>query len=208
MDSTPASSTEKRHVRSAKNYLIEPGFQLKWVLRVAFTVLLITSVMGVFLYRTLSEIIDVVSVQTLGVGTLTEQAQQLIIQQGRHDKTFTLIVLLISLVVLVTVLSMLTIVVTHKVAGPIYKIKKLLASIDDSNLQLMARLRKGDELRDVFDEFDHMLARLQEGRSKDIKTLTMIIEQLNKADSHLDETAQLEQIITRYRNSINTDNDN
>ena len=51
---------------------------------------------------------------------------------------------------LVVVLSLLTIVATHKIAGPAYKMKKLFGEVEGRQLQLRAKLRKGDELDDIF----------------------------------------------------------
>jgi len=205
MDSIQAQPTATKHIRKARNFLIEPEFQLKWVARVALVVSLITLIMGSFLYITLSETIEVVTAQTLGVNSLTADAQQLIIDKGIHDKTVTIILLVTSLLLLVTLLSLLTIVVTHKVAGPVYKIKRLLGSIDDKHLQLFERLRKGDELHDIYEEFNKMLIRLRDARKIDIDTINQIMNQIKLADTPKETLDSLQEIIHRYEKSVNTD---
>jgi len=57
-------------------------------------------------------------------------------------------------VVLITVLSLLVagigiagIIVTHKVAGPVHKMKRLLGYVGEGHLRLTEKLRKGDELQ-------------------------------------------------------------
>jgi signal transduction histidine kinase len=49
-------------------------------------------------------------------------------------------------------LSGLTIYFTHKVSGPIYRVKKSLTEITGGDLSVRIRLRKGDELHDLADQ--------------------------------------------------------
>ncbi|MBN2802682.1 MAG: hypothetical protein JXR91_06285 [Deltaproteobacteria bacterium] len=205
MNSNTESTKPKIHTRSVKNFLIEPAFQLKWVARVAIVTTLITSTMSFFIYKTLKETIDLVTVQTLGVTNLTKQAQQLIINQGNHDKTTTLIFLVSTIVILVILLSSLTIVVTHKVAGPVFKIKKLLGTINDTHLQLYEHLRKGDELHDIYEEFNRMLVRLREGRDSDIKLIDELLNELENHSIPKEKIKPLEQMLERYFNSVKLD---
>ena len=53
------------------------------------------------------------------------------------------------------------IVVTHRVAGPIYKMKKQLRDLRKGNYEIPAPLRKGDELVDFFEEFRRMVGELR-----------------------------------------------
>jgi nitrogen fixation/metabolism regulation signal transduction histidine kinase len=62
---------------------------------------------------------------------------------------------------MVVLIGLLGIYFTHKVAGPVYKMKRLLAQVGHGNLHVESRLRKGDELRDFFDAFTQMVAGLR-----------------------------------------------
>ncbi|MFH1790536.1 MAG: methyl-accepting chemotaxis protein [Candidatus Omnitrophota bacterium] len=46
---------------------------------------------------------------------------------------------------------------SHRIAGPIYRIKKDLDSVADGNFALRIRLRKTDELKDVADAINKVL---------------------------------------------------
>ena len=59
---------------------------------------------------------------------------------------------------MVVLIGLLGIYFTHKVAGPVYKMKRLLKQVGQGNLRVEARLRKGDELQDFFDTFTQMVA--------------------------------------------------
>lgn len=188
--------------RQIRNFLIDRKFQLAWVFRVAVSVTIIVSVMGYFLFGTLVESIELTNAQVLSTASMTEQAQQAIVEKGTMDKRNTAIVLGSSLAALVLLLSLLTIVVTHKVAGPAYKMKRLLARVDGDHLQLFENLRKGDELHEVFKEFGDMLRRLRESRHLDVAQLETVIQNLQTADAATKDVNALKDIVERYNRSV------
>lgn len=191
----------KRHL---KNFLIDRSFQFGWVFRVAVVTAIILGVMGYFLYRTLSESTEIMVGQALTVEGMSEDAQAAFIEQGESDKTRTVFVLGGSLLGLLLLLSLMTIVATHKIAGPAYKMKKLLGDIDGDHLQLWAKLRKGDELVDVFQEFDDMVRRLRESRHSDVEELDRIKGLLEgqQTEAALEALAGMSE---RYRDSVKMD---
>jgi hypothetical protein len=197
-----AAAPVKRQVR---NYLLDRGFQLGWVARVAVTAAVIVSVMGWFLYGTVADATDQLLADKLADPDLTEVAVQAFIDQAERDKLFTLALLSGGLFLLVLLLSLGTIVVTHKTAGPVYKIKKLLAGIDGDHLQLWARLRKGDELQDAFQELDGMLRRLREARQGDIAELEAALAEIAGAGTAPGAAERLERLVARYRASVRMD---
>jgi len=88
-------------------------------------------------------------------------------------------------VVLITVLSLLVvgigiagIIVTHRVAGPIHKMKRLLGYVGDGHLRLTEKLRKGDELQHFFDTFERMVDSLRERQEIEIGKLDQAIHAL------------------------------
>ena len=188
----------KRHIR---NFLLDKGFQLGWVVRVALVTAVIVGVMGYFLYGTLSESSELVVTQALSAEGMAPEAQAAFIEQGERDKASTLIILVGGLVGLVVLLSLLTIVATHKIAGPAYKMRRLFSEIDGDHLQLWAKLRKGDELHDVFQGFDDMVRRLRESRREDVDLLKSI------DPSSLSEEGRkaLSGIVSRYEDSVRMD---
>jgi nitrogen fixation/metabolism regulation signal transduction histidine kinase len=67
-----------------------------------------------------------------------------------------------ALALLVIVIGMAGIVVTHRIAGPIYKMKKQLGDVGEGHLRVPSPLRKGDELVEFFDTFREMVIHLRE----------------------------------------------
>jgi nitrogen fixation/metabolism regulation signal transduction histidine kinase len=83
----------------------------------------------------------------------------------------TLYVLFGGLSLLVIVIGFAGIAFTHKVAGPIFKMKGLLRSVGDGHYIIPRGLRKGDELQHFFDTFVGMVESL---RKRQEATITRI----------------------------------
>jgi hypothetical protein len=197
----PAGAPAKRRV---KNYLLDKGFQLGWVARVAVATTAIVAAMGWFLYRTVANATDQLLASKLADMDLTEAAVRAFIEQAELDKIATLLMLSCGLFLLVLLLSLVTIIVTHKVAGPVYKMRKLLAGIDGEHLQLWAKLRKGDELQDAFREIDEMLRRLRESRQGDIEEIEAARAELLEPGG-ASAAERLDRLVARYRASVRMD---
>ena len=76
---------------------------------------------------------------------------------------------------LVVLIGFMGIVVTHKVAGPVYKMKRHLREVANGRLQVPNRLRRGDELVDFFVAFEGMVLSLRERQEQEIQALDRAI---------------------------------
>src|SRR6185436_522998 len=94
-------------------------------------------------------------------------------------------VLLLGLVaglgLLVICVGLAGIVFTHKVAGPIFKMKRLLRQVGEGKLVVREKLRKGDELQHFFETFENMVNDLRRAQTAEISKVDKILERL--ADS-------------------------
>lgn len=116
-----------------------------------------------------------------------EQQKNLATVQGqraeveRQQKRMTMI-LAIGSTSLVLILLLIGIFITHRIVGPVYRIKRLLRQVGTARFSVKQRLRKGDELEDLFETFlqmAHSLEALQAGRRA---TLEATIEKAQKAN--------------------------
>jgi nitrogen fixation/metabolism regulation signal transduction histidine kinase len=99
-------------------------------------------------------------------------------QQATLDQQRTMLLSLVAgLTLLVIAIGMLGIYFTHKVVGPIYKMKMLLRQVGDGKLNFQGRLRKGDELQDFFEVFAAMVEKLKERQRKEVAELTAAMEE-------------------------------
>jgi len=88
------------------------------------------------------------------------------------------------LVLLMLGIFVVGIMVTHKVAGPIFKMKRMIKDVGEGRLRIPGKLRKGDELVHFFDAFDLMVRSLRARQESEIAMLESAIGQLEgKADA-------------------------
>jgi len=68
--------------------------------------------------------------------------------------------------------------VTHKVAGPIFKMKRQISDVGEGRLKIPGKLRKGDELVHFFDTFETMVRNLRQRQEVEIEKLERAITTL------------------------------
>jgi nitrogen fixation/metabolism regulation signal transduction histidine kinase len=91
--------------------------------------------------------------------------------ETRAQQNTMLLSLVAGLSLLVILIGLLGIYFTHKVVGPIYKMKMLLRQVGDGKLNFQGRLRRGDELQDFFEVFATMVERLKERQASEVDEL-------------------------------------
>jgi nitrogen fixation/metabolism regulation signal transduction histidine kinase len=84
------------------------------------------------------------------------------------------------LLLLVVGVGLAGIVVTHKVAGPIYKMKRQINILKDGNWRMPDPLRKGDELTEFFGAFRDMVKSFREHQVEEIERLDAVIADLRE----------------------------
>lgn len=88
------------------------------------------------------------------------------------------------LVLLVVGIGIAGILVTHKVAGPIFKMKRQIREVGEGKLKIPGKLRKGDELVDFFEAFNDMVVAWRKRQEDEIALLDQAMTQLEgKADA-------------------------
>jgi nitrogen fixation/metabolism regulation signal transduction histidine kinase len=90
------------------------------------------------------------------------------IVQDRKDLQLLLAGAMVALVVL---LALMGIIITHRIVGPVHRLKRLLRRVSTGRLIVEERLRRGDELEDLFDTFLQMTYSLRAMQTARIATL-------------------------------------
>jgi nitrogen fixation/metabolism regulation signal transduction histidine kinase len=104
------------------------------------------------------------------------------------------------LLVLVIALGGLGIIFTHKVAGPVFKMKRHLKHIRQGIFSTPAPLRRGDELRDFFDELCAAIRSLREREMDDLAAFEAALAELGNRNEAL--RIQLEARRDSKRNAL------
>ncbi|MBX3126874.1 MAG: HAMP domain-containing protein [Polyangiaceae bacterium] len=119
---------------------------------------------------------------------LEEQAAALKVQSqslAQRQQTM-LLTLCLVLTLLVLGVGFAGIMVTHKVAGPIFKMKRQIRELGDGSLRVPGRLRKGDELVEFFEAFEKTVQQLRDREEGQVKLVEETIAALESAGNEAD----------------------
>jgi hypothetical protein len=207
---TTAATPEQTgsHKRSVRNYLLDSRFQLKYSGMLVLVALAISGVMGAVIYETTSAVVaessalideskKVSEVSRMNVKDFAPDNPELLSEFNReadaHDKLISdqqaslirgqkrLILSLVGgLAMMVVCIGILGILFTHRVAGPVFKMKRLLKMVGDGRLHIAESLRKGDELQSFFDTFTSMVASLREREKVKLEAVEKALQALDR----------------------------
>jgi nitrogen fixation/metabolism regulation signal transduction histidine kinase len=99
----------------------------------------------------------------------------------RSQQQTMMLSLIAGLTLLVVLIGLLGIYFTHKVVGPIYKMKMLLRQVGDGKLNFQGKLRKGDELQDFFEVFAGMVEKLKARQAAEVEELEDAMKEARQA---------------------------
>ena len=146
-----------------RTVLIKKALQLKYIGMVFVSVLLASCIVGFDMYFTMAKM--VLAENPAMSGAITQFNGIILLKLG----LYLVLMLLISLYV------------SHRFAGPIYRFEKSCQIVSTGDLTHRVSLRTGDELLELQEEFNGMLASLQAATQKDRNLAARIGERLEAA---------------------------
>ncbi len=177
-------------------FLIDPSFQLKFSLAVCLLVFLSSLVYPLLLWDFFQEI-------TNSQGPVTDKII--------NAKNEFLIFLIVIQLLFTGVIFILFIFLTHKIAGPLYKLKKHLAQIREGEPITPLVFRNGDHFSDVADEVSLFLETITTNQEKDFEYLEDVASFIKNLNSIVPDDKRpiineieqrLNDIQARYKRSI------
>jgi hypothetical protein len=124
-----------------RRYLVDRGFQLKYAVLMALAGLLVAAVFGVWLHQAHVQATALLSPDP-ETRALVERSDRLLLG------AFVAISLLLS-----AALALLGVVITHRVAGPVFVMGHYLQVLAEGRFPRMRTLRRSDELKTFFRSF-------------------------------------------------------
>ena len=171
----------KPAARRLSNFLLDYRFQLKYTGMVVAVTAVVAGVLGFMAYQSSVEVSEMMVVNIVNNPTLSpEVATRLLEEAEAYDSEF-LSSVIIGLVVLIGCIGFTGIIVTHRVVGPAYRIQRCLEEVGRGRLVVAGRIRKGDELQNVFVALEEMIASLRAAQQGEIDLLTDAIAQAKDA---------------------------
>lgn len=161
----PAPSDERK---ARRTYLIDKGFQLKYTVIIVAIGSAISLLFGFWMYRVQRE-----NTELLG---LTDPALKEAV--ARIDAQALIVFLGIALL-MAAALGLFGVLITHRVAGPVYVIRQYLDTIEAGRYPTIRPLRKGDDLQEFFDSFSRAVDALKKRDRKDADLMDQAIAELS-----------------------------
>jgi hypothetical protein len=169
---SPPQSARAGHQRYLKNFLINRQLQLRFTLIIVAISATLTGGLGWVVMSKAHEASRVVQVRAMDP---TDAEAAMLVQQFAHNDRVLMLVLALFGILLCLVLSVYGIMLTHKVAGPLFKVTLYLDKIREGKLGQVYNLRKGDELVEFFEHFKEAHDALRSRTREDIELLDRAI---------------------------------
>ena len=150
-----------------RTYLVDPGFQLKYTSILMVVGACITALFGAMMYQA-----HLAATQALGAKAHIDLAAM-----DAYDARLAWTVLAIA-IVMTLALALFGVLVTHRVAGPLYVIARHLKSIGEGRFPELRPLRQRDELKEFFNAFQESVGQIREREIADLAAVTQILNQL------------------------------
>lgn len=171
----------KPHRRHIRNYLIDKSLQLRYVAAVAIVSAVIAGGLGYLVNHQAAVASDII-IKSAGTSDFIGPELQSQMTDSLHAQDRSLLYsMLIMGIGLMVVLSGYLVLMTHKVAGPLYKIGLYLDQIRDGKLPKVWPLRKGDQLVDFFEQFRTMDEALRVRTQNEILALERFVAEVDRA---------------------------
>ena len=163
-----------KYKRKLSNYLLDKRLQLRYVLLVTVLSGVISGSLGYLIYQqrhAASESIERdLAALTQDDKSLQEFRDQ--VSSGMASEDRALIYKMVGVGVgLVVILSFYLVLMTHKVAGPLYKVSMYFDRMAEGRLGNVTALRKGDMLQDFFGNFREMHETVRNRLQSDLITM-------------------------------------
>ena len=175
-------------------YFVSAKFQLKYVGLILLLMLVTALICSYFVYYT--------------VMILMGEKLASVYPQGRLISIINMvnIRMMISLLLIAPVVAMIGIYLSHKIAGPIYRIESFLGEMAKGNFASRITLRKGDEFVPVADKInllnDNLRATIGSQKSSMYKIVAELGELEKMVDSKPSDVSSLDKNIERLQSEI------
>ncbi len=190
--------------RRLRNYLLVPGFQLKYTAMVVGVTVVVASVLGIMAYKYSVGQTEMLSMNRMAAqgSAITEEFVRDLERYSEAADRKVAFGIFGGVLLLALALGATGIVVTHRLVGPAYRLKMLLREVRDGRLVVRGRLRKGDELQDIFEAFQEMILSLRAAQEQEIALLEAAIERAKQAGVPQEAIADIESIRDRMRAAL------
>ncbi|MCL6584012.1 MAG: methyl-accepting chemotaxis protein [bacterium] len=139
-------------MKKRKKYFIQRLFQTKFIILFLFLVILGSIISGGLLYKRTS----------VDLGNSYSEAHSKLKTTGELILPNVLIGNIVAIIIIGVATVALTVIISHRVAGPLYRFEKTTEQIAQGDLTIVTRLRQYDQVKSLADALSRMTMELRE----------------------------------------------
>lgn len=189
--------------RKLRNYLLDPKFQLKYTSMVVAVTVVVAAVLGFQAYNYSTGQTQMLTIERSMKGDPADKQFIADLERyARDEDRKVLLAILFGIAALAAALGITGIMVTHRLVGPAYRLKRLIREVGSGRIHVEGALRKRDELQDVFDAFQHMVQNLRDAREQDLEDIDRAIDAARRAGVEDEVLAALDDLRTRIQRQL------
>ncbi|MGD8317550.1 MAG: HAMP domain-containing protein [Myxococcales bacterium] len=188
--------------RKVKNYLLDRRFQLKYTGMVLVVTVMVASVLGYVAYRFSRGQTEALTAQIVAQPDLDDRTASDLERFAQQEDRKIRNAIIAGVLLLTVALGLTGIVVTHRVVGPAYRMRRLFEHVGRGRLEVTTGIRKGDELQDLYRSFAQMVESLRDQRAEEIEQLEDTVRKLEAAGVQSTYLTELRTLLDRIRKSV------
>lgn len=160
-------------------YIINPKFQIRFAIYICVIVCISSSIYPLTIYD--------IYVDFMQFAALKSPEKLMGLEQKKDALIFILALWQLGLTSLIFIISILF---GHRIAGPIFKVKKYLTAIRKNKVHGKLSFRKGDYFQDLADDLNLTFQQLEDRYHQDLVYMGQIAEYLDKIYDDVPEQGQ------------------
>jgi HAMP domain-containing protein len=188
--------------RRIRNYLLDRRFQLKYTGMVLLVTVSVASGLGYVAYRYSQGQTEALTAHIAAQPDLDADTAQDLEHFARQEDRRIRNAIITGVLLLTLALGLTGIMVTHRVVGPAYRMRRLFRHVGEGKLEITTGIRKGDELQELYRSFAQMVESLRDQRSGEIEQLEDTLAKMESAGVESPYLDELRTLLERIKKSV------
>ncbi len=188
--------------RRMRNYLIDKRFQLKYTGMVLLVTVSVAGGLGYVAYGFSRGQTEALTAHMASQPDLDAETASDLEQFARQEDRKIRNAIVAGVLLLTLALGLTGIMVTHRVVGPVYRMRRLFQHVADGKFEVTTGIRKGDELQELFHSFADMVESLRDQRGEEIEQLEQTLIKMEAAGVQSAHITDLRAVLERIRKTV------
>ena len=188
--------------RRMRNYLIDRRFQLKYTGMVLLVTVTVAGGLGYLAYGFSQGQTEALTAQIMAQPDLAADTASDLEEFAQQEDRNIRNAIFAGVLLLTLALGLMGIIVTHRVVGPAYRMRRLFEHVGEGKFEVTTGIRKGDELQELFHSFADMVESLRDQRAEEIEQLEETLIKMESAGVQSAYITELRAVLERIRKTV------